>query len=589
MPAPKKHLILCGGLSTKKKTTGWTIHDLQIGEREGMIHMDTETLSRRMVEQAPPIMHDLVHIASYVYVADQVISRGGPVKFDYGNDWHRDLQFEIPVREYEIWSSVEVREVLADALSFLSGDSYEFIFHREAPGTESSFFGFHNEMQDAFQPDRVALFSGGLDSFTGAVDTVVGQEQTIALVSHQSNPKLTKLQKGLHSLICDMSGSQRVAMHFPAMINKDKDLTHDTTQRGRSFLYAALGALIAHMFKLDKVIFFENGIISCNLPFDGQTPQARRTRSTHPKLLAYLSRLVSQLIQEKFTFENPYFLKTKTDVVKQLKELRNEIHIERTRSCADSIFRYPATHCGVCSQCIDRRFATLAAECAEYDSEMQYALNIFTDGLEKGHDRAMAAGFAGLALKLETVSDNEFTRWFVSELGDICFHMNGGSREDNIRLVAEMHRRHGRQVTEVASSQLKEHSDAICRGLLPVNCLLSMISRQEHQDVGKIRQMQQVAKQKHADPPRKRVRKKTSSLTPREHEAYTIVKGQGNTQRQAALLMGCSQANISKLLKSAELKIKAASSRSVNLSAARKLPTDRRGQISSGTYDDPIE
>ena len=73
-------------------------------------------------------------------------------------------------------------------------------------------------------------------------------------------------------------------------------------------------------------------------------------------------------------------------------------------------------------------------------------------------------------------------------------------------------------------------------------------------------------------------RGKSSVPTKRQEEAYTLVHGQGKTPQQAALEMDCSPQNVYKLLREAEIKVKAAQSRSVNFSKMQKLPTDRRGQ-----------
>ena len=207
-------------------------------------------------------------------------------------------------------------------------------------------------------------------------------------------------------------------------VNKEKELTHEKSQRSRAFLFAALGAVIAHMYGLKRVKFYENSIVTCHLPFDCQTPQARRTRSTHPLFLKRMGALVSTLIDADFSSENPYLCLSKTDVVLRLKELGQQVQIEKTRSCAGAIFRYPETHCGLCSQCLDRRFATLAARCAENDPEQLYKVELFLGRRSKVRDRAMAAGFVGFAQKVKGMSREHFAQMFVNELADIKSGLN---------------------------------------------------------------------------------------------------------------------------------------------------------------------
>ena len=84
----------------------------------------------------------------------------------------------------------------------------------------------------------------------------------------------------------------------------------------------------------------------------------------------------------------------------------------------------------------------------------------------------------------------------------------------------------------------------------------------------------------------KRIRRKSSQLSPREQQVYRMIHVEGKSQAQAAYERQCSPQNISKLLKSAEMKMELAKSRSVNLSKARKLPEDKRGQVDITTEGD---
>src|SRR5215207_1902557 len=71
-------------------------------------------------------------------------------------------------------------------------------------------------------------------------------------------------------------------IHVPVWINKDKSLGREYTQRTRSFLYSALGVVIAESVKAGGVRFFENGIVSLNLPVADEVQRARASRTTHP-------------------------------------------------------------------------------------------------------------------------------------------------------------------------------------------------------------------------------------------------------------------------------------------------------------------
>ncbi len=482
----ERHLILCGGLDRKTRAVA-KVHRLRLGKGAEEISLDIGAITEKMAGKLPPAMHDLLKIATYVYVGDQVISRGGIRSFDYAEKWNRDLCFEIPVQEIDLWSDDTIKNLLEEALSFVSGDTYTLNFVKRPSSSFPEFLNFTTDAEPDYKFDEVVLFSGGLDSFTGAVEEVVANSKCPVLVSHQSNNKMVSLQRGLYDYLVNLGPSGQKPLHVHVMINKDKKLTRDTNQRTRSFLFAALGTIVANAFNLKRVRFYENGVTSCNLSWDfgGPTWQARATRVTHPKFLYLLSDLVSALTDDDFRFENPYLFKTRTEVCVRLKELQHQAQIRQTRSCAKSVFRHPHTHCGVCSQCIDRRFATLAAQCAEYDPDWLYVLRLFEDELEQPYDRAMVLGYAAFANSLESMTAESFIGKFSSEVHDIAKYVEIPNREEALRALYLMHKRHAENVNNVLEQKVKENTQAIIRGKLPARGLITMIAKQEHLHPGK--------------------------------------------------------------------------------------------------------
>jgi 7-cyano-7-deazaguanine synthase in queuosine biosynthesis len=481
----EEHWILCGGAG-EGKTAGGLVHSIELGKETGKITLDVDALTNKMVEAMPAVMHDLLEIATYVYVGDQLISRGGEQSFDYGDKWHRVLNYRIPVCEYGVWSSETIRELLSQVLASAAGETYRFEFVSREARDRPNFLNVHDAIEHKYKIEEVVLFSGGLDSFTGAMDEAVGHKKNICMVSHQSNNKVVSLQRELHKFITTLCGRGREPLHVPIMINKPKKWTHDKSQRTRSFLFAVLGAIVARYENLNRVRFYENGITSCNLPWDGQTLQARATRSTHPRVLYELSALMTALVGKDFVFENPYFNKTKTEVVKRLVKLKHQAEIERTRSCAGSIYQKPHTHCGKCSQCIERRFSTIAAECEKYDPQYIYFTNIFTDDLKETADRAMAAGFAGFANRVEGMTKEGFASAYMQEALEIARYMGCGDRQQYVEEIFDLHRRHARQVNGVTDGKLKANAGEMRRGVLPDTCLIQLVASRKHLNVGRI-------------------------------------------------------------------------------------------------------
>lgn len=525
----ERHLILCGGLDGTKRS-GVKVHRLRLGNGSEEISLDIGAITEKMLQKLPPAMHDLLKIATYVYVGDQVISRGGIRSFDYAEKWNRDLCFEIPVQEIDLWSDDTIKNLLEEALSFVSGDTYTFNFVKRPPSPFPEFLNFTTDAEPDYKFDEVVLFSGGLDSFTGAVEEVVANSKCPVLVSHQSNNKMVNLQRGLYDYLVGLRPSGQKPLHVHVMINKDKQLTRDTNQRTRSFLFAALGAIVANAFNLKRVRFYENGVTSCNLSWDfgGPTWQARATRVTHPKFLYLLSDLVSALTDDDFCFENPYLFKTRAEICTRLKELQHQAQIRQTRSCAKSVFRLPHTHCGVCSQCVDRRFATLAAQCAEHDPDLLYVLQLFSDALDEPCDRAMALGYVGFSNLVEGLTPENFIQKFSSEVHEIARYVEAPSREQALRALYLLHKRHAEKVNGVLEQKVKESTQAIVRGKIPARCLITMVARQEHLHLSKGLVTQGTKETKHG---KGKLNEKVRNLLELTHglTATQIAKRIGNT------------------------------------------------------------
>ena len=77
----------------------------------------------------------------------------------------------------------------------------------------------------------------------------------------------------------------------------------------------------AQAFKLDRVSFYENGIVSLNLPPVGNVLGTRATRTTHPQTLARFTDFLSAVFESGTPTDNPFFWRTKKDVVETIARL----------------------------------------------------------------------------------------------------------------------------------------------------------------------------------------------------------------------------------------------------------------------------
>ena len=314
-----EHVILCGSSAAASGGSKKGTVRLRLWGQHANVTLKISDISKKMAANIPPVLVDLLEIATYVYCADQATTRGAGNTRHYGAQWRRRFTFHIPVREPDVWSSSPVLTALQGTLGFLSDDEYAFTFTALTdPPAVAQYLDFSPGEATGVRPDEVMLFSGGIDSLGGAVREAVVGKKTIALVSHRSSPKIAKRQK---DLLADLGahGSTRL-FHVPVWIHKDKALGREFTQRTRSFLYASLAAVVARIFDLWGIRFYENGVVSVNLPIAPQVVGGRATRTTHPQVLNGFSEIFTALFQKPFTVENPFLWMTKAQVVRSIRD-----------------------------------------------------------------------------------------------------------------------------------------------------------------------------------------------------------------------------------------------------------------------------
>ena len=97
---------------------------------------------------------------------------------------------------------------------------------------------------------------------------------------------------------------------FPFGFKKGKYLTANTPS-ALAPSAAALAAVVARSFGLRRIRFYENGVVSMNLPISEQAIGGRATRTTHPQVLNGYAALFRLLTDGAFEVENPFLWLTK--------------------------------------------------------------------------------------------------------------------------------------------------------------------------------------------------------------------------------------------------------------------------------------
>lgn len=474
MIAPR--LFLCSGARLTEEDPlghGKKIVPLDSIGPHANVNIRLENVAKILNHQVCPRLVDLLEIASYVFTGDCATSRGQEWTDDQSTEaWDRDLSFVIPVRDPQFWQRSDVQNILKETLSFLSDDKYSFVFLPiERDRALQNYLDF-GDLEDwpFYGVDRVLMFSGGLDSLAGAVQTGRERGRTI-LVSHRSVTTLDSRQRRLfHELGRKYPGQM---IHVPVWINKERRLGRESTQRTQSFLYSALGTIVAESVRAAGVRFFENGIVSINLPVADEVLRARASRTTHPMVLNLFTQFFGLVTSRSLQVDNPFLFNTKAEIVESVRANGAADLIQYTCSCAHPMFRSKTQwHCGTCSQCMDRRFAVLASGCTEYDPETDYVSDVFAGPRKEGYERNIAVDYVRHGIELDRMGEEEIASRFNSELSRAVRHEQKPS-EAAQRLI-KMHKRHGENVVRVLQSQLSQHSNELLSSGLDQSSLLSM-------------------------------------------------------------------------------------------------------------------
>ncbi len=303
---------------------------------------------------------DLAILAATVAAADTKISRVS----DSQDSWTREIDLYIPVAKPDDWDSNV--KLIERTLKFLTGDHWRIFFRPRQKGLESLIKRTPELVKTTF--DSVCLFSGGLDSFVGAIDLLAASKKTV-FVSHYRDVS-TKSQ-----VICadklEEEYGDFYSHHVRANVSFDKNdmtgLGTETTTRGRSFIFFALAVLAASSMDggITPLYVPENGLISLNVPLDPLRLGAWSTRTTHPFYMALWQKLLDNLgLGAKLL--NPYRFKTKGEMLSACTNVAFlKKYADITISCSSfSKGRWkgrPPGHCGYCTPCLIRRASIHAA------------------------------------------------------------------------------------------------------------------------------------------------------------------------------------------------------------------------------------
>lgn len=300
---------------------------------------------------------DLMILAAIVTAADTRISRASESQ----DSWTREIDLYLPAQEPELFAAHA--QLIERILAFLTGDRWRVFFRRRHVDNAQLLV---RSQLNVTPFSSVCLFSGGLDSFIGAID-LLARGQNPLLVSHYwdlSTSSQELCAQRIGAVYGDVAPRHvRARIGFPDTLVQGS--APEKTTRGRSFLFLALAVLPASALNNPALYVPENGLISLNVPLDALRLGAWSTRTTHPFYVARWQELLDHL-GIATTLTNPYRFQTKGEMIA---ECANQVLVKRhaveTISCS-SVTKarwkgLPPSHCGYCTPCLIRRAAILSA------------------------------------------------------------------------------------------------------------------------------------------------------------------------------------------------------------------------------------
>jgi 7-cyano-7-deazaguanine synthase in queuosine biosynthesis len=216
-----------------------------------------------------------------------------------------------------------------------------------------------------FAPNGISLFSGGLDSAIGAIDSL-NRGEALLLASTAGERQTAGPQNRVFEAL-KMAFPDAVLEHVHQSVVIPSALKEhgENSQRARSILFLAFGTFIASCFAPNQVplTVAENGLIALNVAPRANRMASNSTKTTHPFFLARVRETLKAL-GIGMDLREPYRFVTKGEMVAAADPVALARIMPETVSCAKAaqLFhqRTGLLHCGSCAACIIRRAAIAA-------------------------------------------------------------------------------------------------------------------------------------------------------------------------------------------------------------------------------------
>lgn len=315
--------------------------------------------------------NDLLTVAVSIFAADLAFTR------EPRENLVRAIELFIPVVNYQAFE--RLKPELTHILWILTHDTWRINFTQKEGIPEG-------KLHWPEKKGRTLLFSGGLDSLAGAVDFLHETgPKNLLLASHQTANNVTRnSQNALIAYLTKSFGKinktcLKTRLQNTATFPFPTDNNREETQRARSFMFLAIGAIASRRSGFGELVALaENGQMAIHLPLTAARIGAFSTHTAHPNFIAESQHFFSSLLNFQLTVTNPYLYKTKSEVVRRLtKEHREAIPLSCSCWRGVRVSTANINHCGQCVPCLIRRISLESNDL--FLSE--YARNLFIENI----------------------------------------------------------------------------------------------------------------------------------------------------------------------------------------------------------------
>ncbi len=294
-----------------------------------------------------PTAYDALLVAAAVEFADRTLRRSSV-------SWPRGFALRIPVEDPDHWNGKDVSETLRDALSLLTGDSWEIDFCKRRKPLERPRQG-HFTLEQAVQ--AVIPFSDGLDSRCVA-----------GLTARKMGDRLQRVRLGTKDYDDHLPG-RRPFTTIPYNVSPGVKSFVESSARSRGFKFALISGIAAYLSQARDVIVPESGqgALGPTLVVVGQAYEDYRS---HPRFTALMEKFLCALLGYHVRYRFPRLWNTKGETLRQfVNECEDGDTWKETWSCwqqnRHSSVNGKRRHCGVCAACMLRRLSVNAAGLSE--------------------------------------------------------------------------------------------------------------------------------------------------------------------------------------------------------------------------------